>query len=208
MTIYAKCAANGIVECAIEVTDWRDYDSGDLYPVSSELGREMMISPDDWHLSTLSNTFKRLPECTWRQYADWNPVSEKWSPRLSDAITDRSRLVSQRLSELSQEPVESHAGKFDADKVSRERISGMIARLQRGDGLPNGWIGWRDANNQQQWAEESAATVLANLVALSRAIEDREQALLVASWAHKAAIAALEDIDAILGYDVTTGWPT
>lgn len=95
---------------------------------------------------------------------------------------------------------------FDADKVSRERISGMIARLQRGDGLPAGWVGWRDASNQQQWVTDDAATVLANLTALSRAIEDREQALLVASWTHKANIAALTDIDTILAYDTTAGW--
>lgn len=208
MTIYAKCAANGIVECVIEVADWRDYDSGDLHPVSSELGREMMMSPDDWHLSAFSNAFKRLPECAWRQYADWNPVSEKWSPRLSDAIADRSRLVSQRLSELSQEPIEIHAGKFDADKVSRDRISGAIARLQRGDGLPAGWLGWRDADNNMHWADDDAATVLANLTALSRAIEDREQALLVAGWQHKAAIAALSEIGSIISYNTTQGWPT
>ena len=96
---------------------------------------------------------------------------------------------------------------FDADRLSRERISGMIARLQRGDGLPAGWVGWRDASNQQQWAEDDAMTVLANLTALSRAIEDREQALLVASWTHKANIAALTDIDAIIAYDVTASWP-
>ena len=206
MTIYAKCAANGIVECVIEVADWRDYDSDDLYPVSSELGREMMMSPGDWHLSTLSNTFKRLPECTWRQYADWDPASEKWSPRLSDAITDRSRLVSQKLSELSQESIESHAGKFDADRVSRERISGTIARLQRGDGLPAGWVGWRDASNQQQWVTDSAETVLANLTALSCAIEDREQALLITAWSHKANIAALVNIEAVMNYNVDERW--
>ena len=87
-------------------------------------------------------------------------------------------------------------------------ISGMIARLNRGDELPTGWMGWRDAANEMHWATDDAATVLANLTALSRAIEDREQALLVASWAHKANIVALEDIDAIAAYDVTAGWPT
>jgi hypothetical protein len=97
---------------------------------------------------------------------------------------------------------------FDADKVSRERITGMIARLQRGDGLPAGWVGWRDAENHQHWAEGDAATVLVNLCALSRAIEDREQALLVASWQHKTAIQAMTDIDSILAYDTTTGWDT
>lgn len=96
---------------------------------------------------------------------------------------------------------------FDADRLSRERISGMIARLQRGDGLPAGWLGWRDAENVMHWADDSAEAVLAHLTALARAIEDREQALLVASWQHKAAIAALPDVDAILAYDVAAGWP-
>ena len=96
---------------------------------------------------------------------------------------------------------------FDADRISRDRISGMIARLQRGDGLPAGWMGWRDAANAYRWTDDDAAAVLASLTALSRAIEDREQALLVASWQHKANIEALEDIDAILSYDVTANWP-
>lgn len=73
--------------------------------------------------------------------------------------------------------------------------------------MPAGWVGWRDAENACRWADDDAETVLANLTTLSRAIEDREQALLVASWAHKAAINAFEDIDAILSYDVTAGWP-
>ena len=57
-----------------------------------------------------------------------------------------------------------------------------------------------------QWAADDAATALASLTALSRAIENREQALLVASWTHKANISALTDIDAILAYDTTAGW--
>ena len=97
---------------------------------------------------------------------------------------------------------------FDTDNISRGRISGMIARLQHEDGLPAGWMGWRDAANEMCWADDDPATALTNLTALSRAIEDREQVLLIASWAHKANIAALEDIDAILAYDVTANWPT
>ena len=128
----------------------------------------------------------------------------EWLPNLDAA---REAKLQQVAVELNTRLYLSCNG-FDADKTSRERISGMIARLQRGDGLPPGWQGWRDASNQQQWAADDAATVLANLTTLSRTIEDREQALLVASWAHKAAIDALEDIDAILAYDVTVGWPT
>lgn len=133
---------------------------------------------------------------------EWDWTTKSWMPNLDAARASKLQQVSAELNARLYLPCNG----FDADKVSRERISGMIARLQRGGGLPAGWVGWRDASNQQQWADDDAETVLANLTALSRAIEDREQALLVASWTHKANIAALEDIDAILGYDVTAAW--
>ena len=134
---------------------------------------------------------------------EWDWTTKSWLPNLDAAREAKKQEASSELSRRLYLPCNG----FDADKVSRERISGMIARLQRGDGLPAGWVGWRDASNQQQWVTDDAATVLANLTALSRAIEDREQALLVASWTHKANIAALADIDAIIGYDVTANWP-
>ena len=134
---------------------------------------------------------------------DWDWTSKSWLPNLDAAREAKLQEVAAELSSRLYLPCNG----FDADRVSRERISCTIDRLQRGDGLPAGWIGWRDASNQQQWATDDAATVLANLTALSRAIEDREQALLVASWAHKAAIADLEGIDAIIAYDVAASWP-
>ena len=135
-------------------------------------------------------------------FHDWSGVTKSWLPNLDAARESKLQQVAAELNTRLYLPCNG----FDADKVSRERIRGMIARLQRGDGLPAGWVGWRDASNQQQWATDDAATVLANLTTLSRAIENREQALLVASWTHKANIAALEDIDAILNYDVNKGW--
>ena len=134
---------------------------------------------------------------------DWDWTTKSWLPNLDAAKSAKKAEIEAELNRSLYLPCNG----FDADKVSRERIAAMMARLQRGDGLPAGWVGWRDASNQQQWVTDDAATVLANLTALSRAIEDREQALLVASWTHKANIAALTDIDAIIGYDVTANWP-
>jgi hypothetical protein len=134
---------------------------------------------------------------------EWDWPTKSWLPNLDAARESKLQEVAAELSTRLYLPCNG----FDADRVSRERISGMIARLQRGDGLPAGWVGWRDASNQQQWATDDAATVLANLTVLSRAIEDREHALLVASWNHKANIAALTDIDAIIAHDVTANWP-
>lgn len=165
-------------------------------------------SGDDLYTFSLTHYYKnnvwveRIPPPS--KFHVWDLASESWLPNIDAAQEVKLQQVTAELSIRLYLPYNG----FDADRVSRERISGTIARLQRGDGLPAGWIGWRDANNQQQWANDDATTVLANLTVLSRAIEDREQALLVASWQHKANIAALTDIDAILSYDVTAGWPT
>jgi len=167
---------------------------------------EVPVDLDD--LFILSRCYVKagaLKERTERpDFHEWDIDSESWLPNLDAARSAKLQEVSAELNRSLYLPCNG----FDADKVSRDRISGMIARLQRGDGLPNGWVGWRDASNQQQWATDDAATVLSNLTALSRAIEDREQALLIAAWAHKDNIEALTDIDAILAYDVTKNWPT
>lgn len=104
-----------------------------------------------------------------------------------------------------------YAGRlFDADATARERISGVLSRLLRGDGLPAGWVGWRDAGNAMQWGDAPEFIVQTHLRALAVAIEDREQALLVAGWMHKARIDALagaSDIAGLLAYSVSQGWP-
>ena len=135
---------------------------------------------------------------------EWDWTSKSWLPNLAAARESKLQQVAVELNTRLYLPCNG----FDADNVARGRISGTIARLQRGDGLPAGWIGWRDASNQQRWAEDDAATVLASLVTLSCAIEDREQALLIASWQHKANLNALEDFNEILSYDTTAGWPS
>lgn len=134
---------------------------------------------------------------------EWDWGAKSWLPNLDAAKAAKKAEIEAELSRRLYLP----SNGFDADKISRERISGTIARLQRGDGLPAGWLGWRDASNDMHWVADDAATVLANLTALSRAIENREQALLIAAWQHKAAIAALTSVEALLTYDVPAGWP-
>ena len=194
--IVDKAAPNVEGSLALNVAEGQDFIAWD-HGVVATLPDYSWVEVVDG-VKTLHTAPARPPHHEW----DW--TTKSWLPDLDAAREAKLQQVAAELNTRLYLPCNG----FDADPVSRGRISGTIARLQRGNGLPAGWIGWRDANNQQQWAEESAATVLANLTALSCAIEDREQALLVASWAHKAAINALEDIDAILGYDVTAGWPT
>ena len=190
--------SNGEPVSTIIPSDGEDISNGvDLFEVPFDLQDEYIYS----HVYFDNGILKYRPQKP-GQFFSWAPVLNEWLPNLDAARDARLQEVSAELNKRLYLPCNG----FDADKVSRERISGMVARLQRGDGLPAGWVGWRDASNNMHWAADDATMVLANLTALSRAIEDREQALLVAGWQHKAAIAALSDIDAILAYDVTAAW--
>ena len=192
--------SNGEPVSTIIPSDGEDISNGvDLFEVPFDLQDEYIYS----HIYFDNGILKYRPQRP-GQFFNWAPALNEWLPNLDAARKEKLQSVATELNARLYLPCNG----FDVDKVSRGRISGMIARLQRGDGLPVGWVGWRDADNNMHWADDDPATVLANLTALSRAIEDREQDLLVASWTHKANIAALEDIDAILAYDVTVGWPT
>ena len=191
--------SNGEPVSTIIPSDGEDISNGvDLFEVPFDLQDEYIYS----HIYFDNGILKYRPQRP-GQFFNWASALNEWLPNLDAAKAAKKTEIETELSRRLYLPCNG----FDADKVSRERISGMNARLQRGDGLPASWVGWRDASNQQQWVTDDAATVLANLTALSRAIEDREQALLVASWTHKANIAALTDIDAIIDYDVTANWP-
>ena len=192
--------SNGEPVSTIIPSDGEDISNGvDLFEVPFDLQDEYIYS----HIYFDNGILKYRPQRP-GQFFNWNPVLNEWLPNLDAARESKLQQVAAELNTRLYLPCNG----FDADNVSRGRISGTIARLQRGDGLPAGWIGWRDASNQQQWATDDAATVLANLCTLSRAIEDREQALLVAGWDHKKNIGDLADLGDILSYDVTKNWPT
>ena len=202
--VFAQILPDGSVNCICSFYDERVFDGaifdGILFKnLPQEITNQEDIL-DGWFYKNEWQFIGKRPS----QFHRIDTNIGAWLPDLDAAREAKKQEVASDLSRRLYLPCNG----FDADKVSRERISGTIVRLQRGDGLPAGWMGWRDAANEMHWADDDPATVLANLTALSRAIEDREQALLAASWTHKANIAALEDIDVILAYDVTANWPT
>lgn len=129
------------------------------------------------------------------------------SQSLEECSSDLMRALFYKQQERIDSVIQYGGTPFDADPISRSRISGLLSRIQRGDGLTAGWMGWRDAINNMHWATDDAATVATHLAALSSAIENREQALLIAAWTHKHNISQLTTVESILAYDVNSGWP-
>lgn len=113
-----------------------------------------------------------------------------------DVILDRKLSdVMTWSTEQHDSPIEYLSVQFDADSPARENITGTFSRLSRGDGLPSGWVGWRAFDNSMHWADSSASDVQNHLRAISTAIEDRKQSILVQAWTHKYQLQVLFDAD-------------
>jgi hypothetical protein len=97
---------------------------------------------------------------------------------------------------------------FDADAKARANISGTSLKIMMTNALPNNWIGWRDYNNVQNWAQDDAATMLGHLAGIVNAIGDRQQALIAICWSKKDAVRQLTVLNDILAFPVETGWPS
>lgn len=153
--------------------------------------------------------FNEIPEQPSR-FHNWDWTSKTWVFDRTVATDACKRLVDKEREKRAVAPIESEVSTgvfatFDADEVSQKRISGTISRLERGDGLPVGWLGWRDYDNQMHWASETAAYVLASLSKLARNIENREQSLLITAWTLKANLENLTD-QQLIDYDAAIGW--
>lgn len=153
-----------------------------------------------YRMNLVSRTIDESSETRPSKYHEWSWDRMIWEDARTDvARSDVKIKVSSERSKTSLLPCND----FDANTQARTNISGTIARLARGDGLPEGWVGWRDAKNEMHWITNDATIALEGLSALARAIEDRDQALFVRMWQKKAEIDALQTLEEILSYDTS-----
>lgn len=180
-----------------------------MYYYSPHTGEQIVTdAPADW----MGRTDSPPPEhdrssasAVWRN-GEW-VIERAASPSLSDLQATACTAIDAERARRAVSPIAYAGSPFDADSLARERISGLILRLLRGDGLPANWIGWRGADNAMHWAALDADAVRVQISGLSSAIEDREQALLIAAWQHKSAVMALDSVEAVQGYEIGAGWP-
>lgn len=152
----------------------------------------------------------------WRDYKTWTKAgntalpAEPFLEPLASVLERVNSKINQERFRRHEFPITHSGTLFDADADARENITGTISRLMRGDGLPANWVGWRANDNSMHWAELAAEDVLTQLRALSTAIEDRKQNLLITAWVKKAGTEALYEANDRAGleiYDVQAGWP-
>lgn len=157
-----------------------------------------VFGPENYYYSALANGLMPIPPRPSEHHAFDYALKQWVDPRTLDDY--KAAALQAGAAELARRlylPITVSGAPFDADQISRDRITHLRKRLQEGRGLPPEWMGWRDASNAMHWADATDAEVLAHLTALSEAIENREQALLVTGWTLKAQIEAAATVDQV-----------
>lgn len=141
----------------------------------------------------------------WREYEAWltaggvpDPMPQPPAPSLELRRAERSALVNRVRDAQAAAGVTFDGKRFDSDPVSRANLTGAVASIGGGGGLPSG-LQWRTADNQL------VAMTPQKLSQLGRAVLDHVNACYVRSWELKDAIAASLDPESI---DITAGWPS
>ena len=141
---------------------------------------------------------------------EWDFVTDSWlgdEEKITMRLAQLQRQVNDRVEQLMNSPALYDGVLFDADAKSRTAITGLEARIRRGDGLTMPWRGWRTYDNTFVWADATAGQVQQHLLNLQRLLEDRWQALLDVAWTKKDALEIDQlTVAELLSYDVDAGW--
>lgn len=129
----------------------------------------------------------------------WDWSEQVWKPDVAGAIAELKREVDTLYAEKSQRPVVYEGHAFDAGDASRAAILSWAVCVSGGGQLPPGFV-WRDAQNFNHPADAQFVTGLSNLLAL------HTTAARTVAWSHKLAISQLTNLQALLDYQIGTGW--
>ena len=140
---------------------------------------------------------------------NWNPATRTWDLSRDVAIKEiKINLDKERKRRLIS-PILYTDKLIDADDVAQNNISGKLQEIEIresiGISLNTPELFWKDADNiVHTWVDQAAYKLW--LQGLVVAISSRNTALYTKSWAKKAEVLALTDVNDIINYDVTTGW--
>lgn len=163
------------------------------------------ITSDPTGVRPTGNVFAPSP------FHQWDFESRSWLPDIDSARSARRSAVDAERDRRLNFSINYDGKHLDADARARENLKSKLEELKSRDalGLPMSpaLMVWRDADNTtHQW--ETQAAYRAWLEGFAIAMSERGTMIYGAAWVHKSNIDALESIDAIIAYDITSGWPS
>lgn len=120
---------------------------------------------------------------------------------LEEVKEQRMAEVDAMLSRMLQRQVSFKGAVFNADEKALGFLTAMAARLAHASGALPKKMAWRSSDDRPLSLSKD------EFLSLQGAITDWIYRNHQASWDHKAALGALESIEAVEKYDIGKGWP-
>lgn len=210
MSYYITCNQNGEIVGANEYTEF--HDTSGLVQFYAEQGIQAVeVSAEQYatlKLGVLDDThyydgseFIEIPAKP-SEFHTFDFETKQWAAPatlLSDLKAETYKKIEARREALSVMPIELDGVLFDGDLKAQSNVSAWLNVINSGASVPAGFV-WRDYTNNDHPADAQFVRELATALAM------RGTALYAASWAHKAAVGALQSVADVLAYNVQANW--
>lgn len=209
-TYYITCKSDGEITGANEYSEFQN--TGGLAEFYASQGLTAVEVTEEEYLvlraSTVEDThyfdgtaFVQIPVKP-SEHHHFDFETKSWiepAGLLEDLKRQKIDAIDKRRESLSIAPIEFRGAMFDADKTAQANISAWLNVINSGASVPEGFV-WRDATNVDHPADAQFVRELATAMTL------RGTAMYAASWAHKAAVGALNSVQDVLAYNVQANW--
>ena len=138
---------------------------------------------------------------------DWDAIQKNWKFNKQAAKQRLKKKVERERVRRDLVDIIYDGKNLQADEEARANIHGKLAEIVAAQALGQtaSPLIWRDSDNIiHSWTDMLAYKEW--MQGLVMAIAARGTALYQSSWAHKAALQALDTASEIKNYDITTGW--
>lgn len=209
-TYYITCKSDGEITGANEYSEFQN-TSGLVEFYASQGLTAVEVTEEEYLVlrgSTIEDThyfdgtaFVQIPAKP-SEYHHFDFETKSWiepAGLLQDLKRQKIDAIDKRRESLSIAPIEFRGAMFDADKTAQANISAWLNVINSGASVPEGFV-WRDATNVDHPADAQFVRELATAMTL------RGTAMYAASWAHKAAVGALNSVQDVLAYNVQANW--
>lgn len=145
------------------------------------------------------------------EYYDFDFSTHSWvvsAERLEQAKSNKLGLLAAEFQSRRHVPILFNANPYvPSDEMVRD-LRSVIEALEYFTVLPAGWEGVRSANGGRTTVHAAWNDERDYLVGMLAAMEQQRAECLSAFYEHQDGVAAAATVEAVLAYDVTTGWPT
>ena len=170
-------------------------------------GRVVFFPGDaDWFEGDDPKTLPERPS----PHHEWDWPTKSWLPNLDAAKAAKKAEIEAEHSRRINEPLLYDGKVLDADQAARDNLKAKLEevreRIRLNMPMAPELLVWRDNDNQtHSWPTIEAYRDW--LAGYAVAMSERGTRCYTCAWYHKDTLKQLSEMEAVLNYDLTQGWP-